>query len=136
MKAFPSVMMTMLACVLASASFADQPYLYDLLKQKPYHAAWDAMLKGEKKVDKWIVTFGKTYDGVTDKVKTVTVDGQSDMLGWVCKPHDCGGNQLYVLFAPGGSSAFGMLVTDKGSRWLGGPSDPVKAALTAASKQQ
>jgi len=25
--------------------------LYDLLKQKPYHAAWNAMFKGEKKVD-------------------------------------------------------------------------------------
>jgi hypothetical protein len=121
---------------LSSASLADQPYLYDLLKQKPYHAAWDAMLKGEKKVDRWILTFGKTYDGVTDKVKTVAVDGQNDALGWVCKPHDCGGNQLYVLFAPDAKEAWGMLVTDKATRWLGAPSDSVKAALTNAAKQQ
>jgi hypothetical protein len=120
----------------AGAGHAEQPYLFDLLKQKPYHAAWDAMFKGEKKVDAWIITFGKTYDGVSDKVKTVSVDGQSDTYGWVCKPHDCGGNQLGVLFAPGGSAAWGMLVTDKGTRWFGKPSDTVKAALTEASKQQ
>jgi len=123
-------------CLFATASPADQPYLFDLLKQKPYQTAWEAMFKGEKKVDAWIVTFGKTYDGVTDRIKTLAVDGQSDTLGWVCKPHDCGGNQLYVLFAPGASAAWGMLVTDKAARWFGTPSDSVKAALTKASKQQ
>src|SRR5262249_31262964 len=98
---------------------ADQPYLYDLLKQKPYRAAWNAMLRGEKKVDAWIVTFGKTYDGVSDQIKSLTVDGQDDKLGWVCKPHDCGGNQLYVLFTPDAGAAWGLLVTDKGTRWFG-----------------
>ena len=125
-----------LAGFIASTSFAAEPDLYDLLKQKPYRAAWDAMLKGEKKVDRWIVTFSKTGDGVVDKVKTVAVDGQNDTLGWVCKPHDCGGNQLYVLFAPDASAAWGMLSTGKNIRWLGAPSDAVKAALTTASKQQ
>ena len=135
MKASWPTTMAMLAYFLATAGFADDRDLYDLLKEKPYHAAWDAMLKGEKKVDRWIVTFGKTGDGVVDKVKPVTVDGQNDTLGWVCKPHDCG-NQLYVLFAPDASAAWGMLVTDKGSRWLGAPSESIKAALTNASKQQ
>ena len=135
MKASWPTTMAMLACFLATAGFADDRDLYDLLKEKPYHAAWDAMLKGEKKVDRWIVTFGKTGDGVVDKVKTVTVDGQNDTLGWVCQPHECG-NQLYVLFAPDASAAWGMLVTDKGSRFLGAPSEPIKAALTKASKQQ
>jgi hypothetical protein len=136
MRASRPLIAATLVCVLSSPSLADEPYLYDLLKQKPYHAAWDAMLKGEKKVDRWILTFGKTYDGVTDKVKTVAVDGQNDALGWVCKPHDCGGNQLYVLFAPDAKEAWGMLVTDKATRWLGAPSDSVKAALTNAAKQQ
>ena len=136
MRASRPLIAATLVCVLSSASLADEPYLYDLLKQKPYHAAWDAMLKGEKKVDRWILTFGKTYDGVTDKVKTVAVDGQNDALGWVCKPHDCGGNQLYVLFAPDAKEAWCMLVTDKVTRWLGAPSVSVKAALTNAAKQQ
>ena len=125
-----------LTCLFTSAGFADQPYLFDLLKEKPYHAAWDAMFKGEKKVDPWIVAFGKTYDGVTDKIKTLIVGGQSDTFGWVCKPHDCGSNQLYVLFAPTAGAAWGMLVTDKGTRWFGSPNDTVKAALTKAAKQQ
>src|SRR5580765_5266472 len=106
--------------LFVNAADADQPYLFDLLKQKPYHAAWNAMLKGEKKVDPWIITFGKTYDGVSDQIKSVTVDGAADTLGWVCKPHDCGGNELYLLFAPGGTAAWGMLVTDSGPpRWFG-----------------
>jgi hypothetical protein len=123
-------------CLSAGAASADQPYLFDLLKQKAYHAAWDAMFKGEKKVDAWIVTFGKTYDGVTDQTKPLVVDSQADTLGWLCKPHDCGGNQLYVLFGPGALAAWGMLVTDKGPRWFGRPSDSIKAALTKASNQQ
>ncbi len=123
--------------LIGHALGADQPYLFDLLKQKPYHAAWEAMLKGEKKVDPWIVTFGRTFDGVTDRVKPLVVDGQSATLGWVCKPHDCGGNQLYVLFAPGATAAWAMLVKDSGGpRWFGKPGDAVKAALATASKQQ
>lgn len=122
--------------VVVGHARAEQPYFYDVLKQKPYHAAWSAMFKGEKKIDPWIVTFGKTYDGVSDQIKTLTIDGQNDTLGWVCKPHDCGSNQLYVLFTPDAGTAWGMLVTDKGTRWFGKPGDSVKAALTTAAKQQ
>jgi Inhibitor of vertebrate lysozyme (Ivy) len=73
---------------------------------------------------------------VTDRVKTLTVEGKSDTLGWVCKPHDCGGNQLFVLFAPVGAQAWAMLVSDDGGnpRWFGKPSDAIKAALAKAGK--
>ncbi len=136
MKASRLTTATLAACLFAGTALAAQPYLYDLLRQKPYHAAWDAMLKGEKNVERWVVTFGKTYDGVADTIKSVTVDGQSDTLGWVCKPHDCGNHQLYVLFAPDASAAWGMLVSDKDVRWFGAPSPSVKAALSNAGKQQ
>ena len=40
--------------------------------------------KHNKSGDLWIAIQGKVYT-----------------LGWVCKAHDCGDNQLHVLFAPG-----------------------------------
>jgi len=120
---------------IAGSAAAEEPYLYDLLKQPAFHAAWDAMLKGEKNRPAWIVTFGRTYDGVTDRVKTVLVNGDPDHLGWVCKPHDCGDNQLYVLFSPQGRQAWAELVTANAPpRWFGKPDEQVKTALEAAAK--
>ena len=125
----------LLAIVLATlsisrAALADDPYLFDLLKEPAYRGAWDAMLKGEKNVPKWIVTFSKTYDGVASPATPIDVAGKSDLITSVCKPHDCGDNQLYVLFAPDGAKAWGMLVEGGDqTRWFGGPSDAEQTAL-------
>jgi Inhibitor of vertebrate lysozyme (Ivy) len=125
------------AAIPSGIALADEPYLFNLLKEKPYRAAWTLMFKGETNVPSWVLTFAKTYDGVSAPSKAVEVDGQSDLVAWVCKPHDCGGNELYVLFAPGGAEAWGMLLEGEGNpRWLGKPSDAVKAVLTKAPTQQ
>jgi len=121
------------ACVASGTALAEEPYLFDLLKQAPYRAAWDTMFKGEKNIPAWIITFGKTYDGVASPGRTVEVDGENDLLASVCKPHDCGDNQLYVLFAPDAAQAWGMLLTgESNTRWFGAPSDAAKAVLTQA----
>jgi len=127
----------LVACVASGTALADEPYLFDLLKQAPYRAAWDAMFKGEKKIPGWIITFGKTYDGVASPGRTVEVDGQNDLLASVCKPHDCGDNQLFVLFAPDAAEAWGMLLAGGNNpRWFGAPGDAVKAVLAKAPEMQ
>src|SRR5204863_3243599 len=129
------LLLSSLVISFGSIARAGDLYLFDLLKLKPYHAAWDAMLKGEKQVAPWVIAFGKTYDGVSDPLRNVTVDGDPNIVGWVCKPHDCGGNELYVLFAPDARQAWGMLTTDGGApRWLGKPGDTEKGVLTEAAK--
>jgi Inhibitor of vertebrate lysozyme (Ivy) len=119
-----------MAGVLSGPALGDDAYLFDLLKQQPYRDGWNAMFKGEKNVPKWITVFAKTYNGVATPAKPVDVEGQSDLLTSVCKPHDCGDNQLFVLFAPKGASAWGMLLeAGKDARWFGSPDDAAKAVL-------
>ena len=126
----------LVAMTLAGSAPADGAYLFDLLKQPTYRAAWTAMFKGEKGIDPWIATFARTYDGVATASSEVTVNGQSNLVAEVCKPHDCGGNRLYVLFAPGARQAWGLLVVDGASpRWFGKPGAAIRDALNEASQQ-
>ena len=124
-----------LALVLASSASAlaagepEGPYLFDLLKQQTYLSAWKAMLKGET-VPPWVASYAKTFDGPSSPAKDVPVGGESYTLGWVCKAHDCGDNQLYVLFAPGGTKAWGLLITGGDQRkWLGHPDAAIQDAI-------
>lgn len=105
------------------------PYLFDLLKQPSYLAAWKAMLKGET-VPGWVANYAKTFDGPSTPTKNVPVGSETYTLGWVCKAHDCGDNQLYVLFSPGGKQAWGLLITAGNQRkWLGHPDVAIQAAI-------
>jgi hypothetical protein len=112
----------------ANAAEADGPYLFDLLKQPTYLAAWNGMLAGEQ-VPAWVGKYAKTFDGPSSPSKTVTVGGESYLLGWVCKAHDCGDNQLHVLFSPDGKRAWGLLLTGQQRSWLGKPDAAIQAAI-------
>jgi hypothetical protein len=114
----------------APAFAADEgPYLFDLLKQPSYLAAWKAMLKGES-VPSWVASYAKTFDGPSTPSQYVPVGAETYTLGYVCKAHDCGDNQLYVLFSTGGKKAWGLLVTGGNQRkWLGHPDPAVQAAI-------
>lgn len=130
-----TILLALFTISVSSFAHAADPSLYDLLKEPAYRAAWDQMLGGEA-VDPWVTTFVETGNGVTAASTPVTIDGENDLVGWVCKPHDCGDNQLYVLFSPGAAAAWGMLkVAQSEPRWFGGPSDAAKEALTNAAKQ-
>lgn len=86
------------------------------------------MLAGEH-VPAWVSNYAKTFDGPSSPSKTVQVGGQAYLLGYVCKAHDCGDNQLHVLFSPNGSRAWGLLVTGQQRRWLAKPDAAIQAAI-------
>jgi hypothetical protein len=119
-----------LTLLLLAPGFAaeDGPYLFDLLKQPPYLAAWNGMLKGAS-LPGWVKSYAKSFDGPSAPSKTVTVGGKAYTLGWVCKAHDCGDNQLHVLFAPRANQAWGLLTTSGRQQWLGGPDAEIQAAI-------
>ena len=118
-----------LSAAPAMAQAPEGPYLPDLMTDKPaYLAAWKAMVAGEK-LPKWVNTFTKTQGAVAAPVTTVPVAGQPYTLGWICKPHDCGGNEVYALFAPEARQAWGLLISDGKRSWLGKPDAAVQAAI-------
>jgi hypothetical protein len=112
----------------ANAAEADGPYLFDLLKQPTYLAAWNGMLAGEQ-VPPWVAKYAKTFDGPSSPSKQVLVGAETYTLAWVCKAHDCGDNQLHVLFSPNGKRAWGLLITGQQRSWLGKPDAAIQAAI-------
>ncbi|MGH6736884.1 MAG: Ivy family c-type lysozyme inhibitor [Methyloceanibacter sp.] len=105
------------------------PYLFDLLGDGAYRAAWNGMLNGEAVPD-WVAAYAEDFDGPSSPSTKVSVGGEPYTLAWVCKAHDCGDNQLYVLFAPAGRQAWGLLISGGDQRqWLGNPDAAVQAAI-------
>lgn len=123
------LVLVLLGSVPACAEDATAPYLFDLLKKSSYLNAWNGMLAGEP-VPLWVKTYAKSFDGPATPSKDVMVSGEPYTLAWVCKTHDCGDRQLYVLFAPGARRAWGLLIDTGDKRsWLGRPDTAIQAAI-------
>lgn len=124
------LLLFVLVCGSSAALATEQPgpFLFDLMKQDAYAAAWKGMLAGET-VPEWVESYGKTLDGPAMPALTVAVSDESYKLGFTCKPNDCGDNQLFVLFAPGAKQAWGLLITGDKHRWLGSPDPTIRAAI-------
>ena len=120
---------------IPARSAADLPYLYEQLKKPAYKASLTALLRGQAKLPPWVGAFLKTSNGVATPGAAVPVGGQTLELYAVCEPHNCGGNFLYVLYAPGGGQAW-ALVTKDGQviAMLGNPDPAHQKALTDAMK--
>jgi hypothetical protein len=111
-------------------------YLYDLVKTEPYRSAWTKMLAKERDVPSWIKDFSVTGQGVNTPAHMVPVGVRAFTMATLCKPHDCGDNMLYVMFAPDGSAAYAKLVeAGKPPRFFGKPDAAVQAAMTGAEGQ-
>lgn len=112
---------------------AEEPYLFDLLDRPSFRHAWVALVAGEKHVPEWLAQYAATTDGPSRPSQKVTDLGSGYRLAWVCKTHDCGDNQFYVLFSEDGKKAWGMLLeADKPERFFGAPSKARQRLLREA----
>jgi hypothetical protein len=64
-------------------------------------AAYQAVLPKGFESDAWV----RALDGVSEPLRTVRRDGKDYVIGFSCKPHDCGENALTFLAALEGSRA-------------------------------
>ena len=110
------------------------PAMAALLKQPAYIYAWQGMMAGETPPP-WVTAFGATLDGPPTPTIPVPLDGETYTLGFTCKPNDCEANQLYVLFAPQGRDAWGMLAAGEAISWLGRPDQRIQDAITGALRK-
>ena len=118
-----------LLLVVATSAAAAEPYLFDLLKQRPYRQAWDKMFEGEPRIPGWLIRFSRVYDGPAQPSRELVIGGARYRLADVCQPHDCGDNSLVVLFSPGAQRAWGLLKEDGRRRFLGKPDEAVRRVL-------
>ncbi|MHA1134397.1 MAG: Ivy family c-type lysozyme inhibitor [Alphaproteobacteria bacterium] len=123
----------LLAAAPARAQDTGKP-MANLLKQPAYVSAWKTMMAGAA-APFWIHEYAKTLDGPPTPVLPVELFGETYLLGFTCKPNACEGNQLFVLFAPGGRDAWGMLAAAPAISWLGRPSQHIKDAITGALRK-
>lgn len=120
---------------VSGSTFAE-PYLFELLTKPAYAKSWKKLLTGEKNIPPWLAQYAKTKDGPSTPGKAIQLDKGNYQIGTVCKTHDCGANQFFVLFAPDGTQAWGILLINRETeRFFGNPDDEKKAALRAAANE-
>jgi len=105
-----------------------------LMKQPAYIYGWQNMMSGETP-PQWVKDYAASLDGPPTPTIPVPLDGESYILGFTCKPNACEDNQLYVLFAPEGRDAWGLLVTPEGTSWLGRPSERIQDAIHSSLRK-
>ncbi len=117
-----------------SASAADSAFLFDLLQQKPYRAAWDGLMKAVQPTPDWLGQFNKNYDGSSGAVQAATIDGKAYQLSYVCKPADCANHRFVVAFeASATPHAFGALGgKDNAPAYFGEPPQALQDAMNKA----
>jgi hypothetical protein len=118
----------------AGTTPAKAPSMGELMRLPAYVYAWQGMLVGETP-PAWVTEFGATLDGPPTPTIPVPLDGETYTLGFTCKANDCEVNQLYVLFAPDGRDAWGMLAGPDGVSWLGRPDKRIQDAITGALRK-
>ncbi len=117
-----------------AAQAADAPFLFDVLHGRTaYHAAWDRLLKLVQPTPDWLAQFNRDFDGLSGQMTSLTVDGKSYELSFVCKPTDCAGHKFVVLFDTNAVHAFGALGGKNNSpAFYGKPSQAEEEAMAKA----
>ncbi|WP_153076704.1 inhibitor of vertebrate lysozyme family protein [Paraburkholderia bonniea] len=128
------------AAPTTAAASATPAVFSELPEQKPYQAAWKAMLKNEKRVPSWI---SKARNATSSPYSTARIGNATYISGSMCKQHDCGNNRFLGLFSEDKRQAWGLQVTVKDTpdavstpskfatyRWFGKPDAALKTYLT------
>lgn len=107
------------------------PYIMDLIAKQPQ------LLRGSQNAvptELENIAWLFQMQAVTTPVETVTLEGQSYYLGWMCQPHDCGDNQAYFIIADQGTEAAGFVSSVKeaiAGRYFGSQDTSLRDALLA-----
>ena len=131
----------MVIAVSGSVAAQSLAYLSDSLKVPAFKASFDALFRGERNLPAWLLAYRKNRNGAENAGR---VEGGSYELYGVCEPHNCSDSRILIMFVPGGSRAWAVLITlpntpgstGKGSspnyRFFGNPDRQQRALLRSA----
>ena len=116
------------------ASAADAAFLFELLQEKPYRAAWDRLMTAVQPTPDWLLQFNRNYDGMSGAVTRASLAGKDYQLSYVCEPKDCAGHRFVVAFAASDKpQAFGALGgKDNSPEFFGSPPQDLQDAMNKA----
>ena len=130
----PLLRALLLMFVACSAAAASDFYLADAIKSPAYARALTILLRNAGSLPDWtreVLKVRGNYVGTP--AESATIAGTRYELFHACKAHDCGDNQLEVMFAPKGAQAWGAILIDgKMVTYLGAPSPAQQSVLKAA----
>ena len=116
-----------------AAGAAEQTFLFDVLRLRPYRASWEKLMKAVQPTPDWLMQFNKNFDGESGEMIAITIDAKAYQLSFVCKPTECAAHKFEVLFDAGGDHAYGALGgKDEPPAFYGAPGPAQQQALTKA----
>lgn len=95
----------------------------DLLKNPQFKSAYLAAL-GPKAKEKWLREMTNS-----SLVRNVKLDGVDYQVAAPCKPHDCGDNNLLVIYSPTKGAVYGSLHEKGRTTLIGAPGPALGAEL-------
>lgn len=103
-------------------------HLPDIIAKPEYLASWNRLIDGEPRAEPWLKRYASSKYGTTVPGSRVALGDGDYMITMVCEPHNCGPRQFFVMFAPGGSAAWGILLIDTREEIVFGAPDAEKVA--------
>jgi hypothetical protein len=124
------IFLTIFLTTFSYKANAEFVYLFDVMRQSVYQKAWKNMVKGEQ-LPPWVEQITKKKNNyVAGPVISIPFPEDSYECFWICKPHNCGNENMKILFAPNATKAWGILIEENEKpQWLGHPDNMIKKAL-------
>jgi inhibitor of lysozyme (Ivy) len=117
-------------CVACSPATAADPNLSDVIKKPAYARALKSLLDHTDNLPSWTREVLKPKGAYVEHDLTyASIGGTSYEVFSVCEPHSCGWSALGVMFAPDGAQAWGALLRQGTTSYLGTPSEAQKNVL-------
>jgi hypothetical protein len=116
----------------AASALAADPMVTtdDLLKNAKFKSAYVAAL-GPRAKERWLAAMSNSA-----LVRNVSIGGAVYQVATPCKPHDCGDNNLLLLYAPASGAVHGKLYEKGKTTWIGSPDAAMSAELDKLWKKE
>ena len=120
-----------LAITVPLNGMAAELYLFDILRRPGHRAIYDKAMASGHSIPPWIKQFNRDFNGAVSPSTDMKVGNKSYLLSEVCKPHDCPGNSLRVVFDSdvNPSVVWVQISSNYKTRWIGNPPLNLREAI-------
>jgi hypothetical protein len=85
---------------------AEDKFLFEVLENTHFLNSWNTLINSRDDVEPWLKNYAKTRNGPTTPATFVKSGDRDYQINFVCKTHECGDNQFYVMFSSDRKEAY------------------------------